>query len=118
MTEQPEHLQFLKFKKENKQNVDWILNLYLYLTMPVVMAAAASSHSHRGPPVAGANAPGARTENLNETALDEMDVENKKEEQPEEEDTEGYNEEEDYLYVFPPKSKRKGDLNMKVLMSG
>jgi hypothetical protein len=85
--------------------------------MPVVMAAA-SAHSHRGPSVSGANVSGTRTENLNDTALDEMDVENKKEEQPESDDAEGYNEEEDFLYVFPPKSKRKGDLNMKVLMSG
>jgi hypothetical protein len=30
----------------------------------------------------------------------------------------GYNEEEDYLYVFPPPIFRKGDISLGVLMSG
>jgi hypothetical protein len=86
-------------------------------------SAAASAHTHHGlqRALSGRNLNSQSTD-LTEAALNEADDMGKdakeSDQQAVDDDTEGYNEDEDYLYIFPPKSKRKGDLSMKILMSG
>ena len=84
--------------------------------MPAVFSAA-TAHGHHSTNDPGKPIPDAKTNggDLRDVALDSaIDIE----QNVSSDDNAGYNDNEDYLYLFPPERKRKGDLSLGVLMSG